>query len=332
MTPHSSLIWRQVLLSIRALLRSASEGASGLVPWLILSWCLLGTVHAEEQPARTAYVVGSGNSALDQHVLTLLQARLPDDINLEPISDEQVPVLEQTPVITIGPSAFSRVRQANRSVPILAMLVKKAFIDGFVARDPGRISGVLYDVPLLRQALTGKAILPQANTVAILATTSSVELYEPLIDELPAHGMRARVFVVDNDDDLIPSLVRALRYGDFLLAAPDDAIYNPRTIKHILLTAYRRNKIVIGPSQAYVKAGALASSYAPFADMATKGADYLQTYFETGKFPAPTYLSNYRVEINEQVARSMNIPVPDREFISQTIQQELTGNGGPQGD
>lgn len=324
MTTHRSSTLHTLLIMIRDSLRRCLFVFLGLV--------LLASAHAQEARNRTVYVVGSGNAALDQHIQNLLVERLPDDISLMSIPDEQISMVENTPVLTIGPGAFSRVRQANRSAPILAMLVRKSFIDGFVAREPGRISGVLYDVPLLRQALTGKAILPHANTLAILASPESVELYEPLIDQLPAHGMRARVFVVDHDDDLIPSLVRALRYGDFLLAAPDDAIYNPRTIKHILLTAYRRNKIVIGPSQAYVKAGSLASSYAPFPDMAAMGADYIEQFFATGEFPPPTYLSGYRVEINNQVARSMNIPVPDRAFINQTIEQELRRNGGPQGE
>lgn len=324
MTIHSSLTWQPLLLAIRNPLRRAL--------FALLSLALLASAHAQEPNTKTVYVAGSGNSALDQHVVNLLTDRLPENISLMAVSEEQIPLLENSPVLTIGPGAFSRVRQANRSVPILAMLVKRSFIDAFVDREPGRISGILYDVPLLRQALTGKAILPHANTIAILATTASVELYEPLIDQLPDYGMRARVFVVDNDDDLIPSLVRALRYGDFLLAAPDDAIYNPRTIKHILLTAYRRNKIVIGPSQAYVKAGALASSYAPFTDMAAMGADYIEQFFDTGQFPEPAYLSTYRVEINEQVARSMNIPVPDRESINRTIEQELQRNGGPSGE
>lgn len=296
--------------------------------WVIAGLCLFSTVNAQEIANRTVYFSGSGNAALDQHMQALLQEKLNSGITLLPISDDQLSLVEETPVVSIGPAAFSRVRQANRSIPILAMLVEKSFIDGFAVLAPGQISGVPYDVPLLRQALTGKAILPHANTVSILATTNSVELYEPLLDQLPAYGMSPRVFVVDSSEDLIPTLVRALGYGDFILAAPDDTIYNPRTIKHILLTAYRRNKIVIGPSQAYVKAGALASSYAPFTEMASLGAKFLKEYFATGTFPPPVYSPVYRVEINEQVARSLNIPVPDREHISKTVQDALTGNGG----
>ncbi|MEE3168644.1 MAG: ABC transporter substrate-binding protein, partial [Pseudomonadota bacterium] len=137
----------------------------------------------------------------------------------------------------------------------------------------------------------------------------------------------ARVFLVERPDRLIPTLVRALGYGDFLLAAPDSAIYNPRTIKYILLTAYRRNQIVIGPSQAYVKAGALASSYAPFPEMARLAGDYLAEFFESGAFPAPTYPEQYRVEINEQVARSMNIPLPGRDEIAERVNRQLANDG-----
>lgn len=325
MTRHLCFRWRSLMLSV-------SRMCLKRVLWAIAGLVILTSANAQETAERIVYIAGSGNTALDQHIQALLEERLGDNVSILPIADEQIPMVQNSPVVSIGPSAFSRVRQADRSAPILAMLVEKSFIDGYAEIAPGQISGVFYDVPLLRQAMTGKAILPHANTVAILATTNSVELYEPLIDELPAHGMGARVFVVDNDEDLIPSLVRALRYGDFLLAAPDDAIYNPRTIKHILLTAYRRNKIVIGPSQAYVRAGALASSYAPFPAMADQSVEFINQFFDTGKFPKPVYSPVFRVEVNKQVARSLNIPIPDRDHINQLVQDALSGNGGPSGD
>jgi hypothetical protein len=283
--------------------------------------------NAQEAPARVVYFVGSGNAPLDQHLIALLKRQLGPATSLTEVSDDQLATLENSPVITVGPAAFSRARQANRSAAILAMLVDRSFISAFAERSPGQISAVLYDVPLIRQALTGKAILPQANKIALLATADSVELYEPLIDELPAYGMSAKIFLVDSNDELIPTLVRALGYGDFLLAAPDSAIYNPRTIKHILLTAYRRNQIVIGPTQAYVKAGSLASSYAPFPEMVEMAGNFLSTFFETGAYPEPSYPEEFRVEVNAQVARSLNIPLPSREDIATRVDRQLTVNG-----
>ncbi|WP_223793660.1 ABC transporter substrate-binding protein [Marinobacter sp. F4216] len=276
------------------------------------------------------HFVGSGNPALDQHVQELLRARLGESVVLHPVTDSSISSLNNAPVIAVGPSAFTRVWQDNRNAAILALLVEKDFLDDF--KSSGQVSGVYFDVPLLRQALTGKAILPHANTVSLLATPESVALYEPVADQLMDYGMKARFFIVSSEEELIPALVRALSYGDFLLATPDEDIYNPRTIKHILLTAYRRNRIVIGPSQAYVRAGALASSYAPFPTMADLGAQFLQTFFETGAFPAPAYPETFAVEVNNQVARSLNIPVPENEYIRQSVNDALNGEGGRQSE
>ena len=251
------------------------------------------------------YVAGSGNAALDQHVRQLLQDSLGPGTSLVPLPSNRAALVGDAPVVALGPTAFSNLRQFNRRASVLAMFVERSFIQAYTERHPGQVSAVYYDVPLLRQALIGKAILPQATRISLLATQESIGLYDTLITQLPAYGLEARVFVVETEQQLIPTLARALSYGDFLLAAPDDAIYNPRTIKHILLTAYRRNKIVIGPSQAYVKAGSLASGYSSFPTLIHGVAHYLDTYFKTGAFPAPDYPEAYGVEINRQVAHNL---------------------------
>jgi len=293
---------------------------------LMLPWSSIVLGQNGQQTPPSVYIAGSGNTALDQHVTRLLRAELGNSAELVFMRDDQAPVASGVAVITIGPAAFTRIRQLNRNTPILALLVERKFIQGYINRSPGLVSAVFYDVPLLRQALTGKAILPQSKRIALLASTESVEIYEELIDQLADHELQARVFVTDSEDQLIPTLVRALSYGDFLLAGPDDAIYNPRNIKHILLTTYRRNRIVIGPSQAYVKAGVLASGYAPFPAMVAKASQILQDYLENGSFPEPAYPDEFRIEVNEQVARSLNIPLPSRDWISEYLDELLPSN------
>lgn len=288
--------------------------------WLLLS-ILPSTSYSQmsEPGANVIYIAGSGNKALDLHITRLLTDELGDEASLVPVRDDQGMIGTDSPIVTIGPVAFSKIRQMNRDAPILALMVEKTFIQSYATRSPGQVSAIYYDVPLLRQALTGTTILPQATQIALLASTETVELYEDLIDQLAAYNLRARVFIADSDEQLIPTLVRALTYGDFVLAASDDAIYNPRNIKHILLTAYRRNKIVIGPSQAYVKAGVLASSYAPFPAIVEKAGTYVRAFLAESRFPEPDYPDEYRVEINQQVGRSLNIPLPEREWIADQV-------------
>ena len=322
MTENVVLFWR---LAITRLLHALHT--------LIVAATLFGSasVQAQDNARSAVYLAGSGNITLDQHIQNLLENYLGNQQDLVFVSDERAALTGNVPIVTIGPRAFSRVRQANRNAPVLAMLAAQDFLKEFATRSPGQVSGIYYDVPLLRQALIGKAILPQATRIALISTTSSAELYDTLIDQLPQYGLEARLFVVDDEKQLIPTLTRALSYGDFLLAAPDSAIYNPRTIKHILLTAYRRNRIVIGPSQAYVRAGSLASGYASFPEMAEMAAGYLQEFFKTGKFPEPDYPASFQVEINQQVARSLNIPLASSEEITRAVELLLT-NERAQGD
>jgi len=289
---------------------------------LILLW-LPALTFGQSAGATDVYVAGSGNDALDQYVIREIKQNVGPAFNLTPLSSRENLPENHAPVLAIGPRAFSRVLQQDAKHPVLAILVNKSLVDEHQEKLASQIGAVYRDVPLIRQALTGKAILPQATRIALLATTDSANLYAPLVERLEEFNLNARVFITDTNEQLIPTLNRALSYGDFLLAGDDDAIYNPRNIKPILLTAYRRNKILIGPNQSYVKAGSLASSYAPFPEMARQAAEALKAYRETGQLPAPTYPDQYRVEVNEQVARSLNIPLPDRQDIAATVDQIL---------
>lgn len=288
---------------------------------------LFTPVAAQPAGGSLVYYAGSDNPALNRRMLMLLEDALGKDTVIRPFSNGQTSHDSDTPVIALGPEAFTRARQENRAFPILALFVDRSFIDGYADRSQGSISGVLYNPPLVRQAIAGHIILPQATHVAMLARPDTVELYEPVVEQLPEYGLEGKIFVVASDDDLIPTLIRALNYGDFILAAPDSSIYNPRTIKPILLTAYRRNRIVIGPSHAYVKAGALASTYTPLTAIADLAADFMEQYRTNGQFPPPAYPRTFSIELNQQVARSLNIPLPDRQTIIQGISQQLANPG-----
>ncbi|MCL7944720.1 ABC transporter substrate-binding protein [Marinobacter sp. ATCH36] len=300
--------------------------------WLLVILALFLIVTPSFHPAvaqsatgSLVYLAGSENSALNRRMLSLLEEAMGSTTIIRSFSRGQTSQDSTTPVIALGPEAFTRVRQENKSVPILALLVDESFIDGYAERSEGSVSGILYNPPLLRQAIAGKVILPQATRVAMLARPDTVEIYESVTEELPDYGLEGKVFIVTSDDRLIPTLIRALNYGDFILAAPDNNIYNPRTIKHILLTAYRRNRIVIGPSQAYVKAGSLASTYTPLTQIANLAADFVAEYRANGQLPSPAYPDNFSIDLNSQVARSMNIPLQDRQDIIRSVMEQLTG-------
>jgi ABC-type uncharacterized transport system substrate-binding protein len=274
------------------------------------------------------YVVSSGNDVLDNYLLDQVRQVVGQEVPIMPVNESEAALNPDVPIVTIGPSAFTTALGRYPQSPILATLISQEYYRAMASarsdkKSERTVSAVYYDVPLLNQALTGKAILPQARRIALLATPKSTHLYSELRSQLPKYNLEAQMFVVNSSSELIPALVRALYYGDFVLAAQDPSIYNPSTIKHILLTAYRRNIMVIGPSQAYVKAGSLASSYAPYSAVAQTLVSALQQWFQKGFFPEPTYPTYFNVQINEQVGRSLNIPLPSEDSVKQQVAELL---------
>ena len=227
------------------------------------------------------------------------------------------------PVIPLGQEALNQVLEQNTHRPILALLVGKSYLEGISDEFSSPLSAIFYDPPLLRQALIGRVILPQASRMALLARPEEAGRYDTLIEQLADYDIAARVFLVSGEDSLIPALNRALSFGDFLLATPDEAIYNARTIKHILLTTYRRNRLVIGPGHAFVRAGVLASSYIPLGEYTEAVARYIREWDRTGTLPEPAYPADFSIEINRQVARSLNIPLPDSQQIVEDVERML---------
>lgn len=280
--------------------------------------------------AQVVYLQGSGNPTFNQRFSEILQDQLGPDVTLRAFSGRGRVPDDRAPVITLGPEALIDVMEADTRNPVVALLVNQRLISGLVSGNNRPLTALYYDPPLLRQALIGRTILPQATRVALLARPDDAARYDELISDLERSGLEARVFVVSGDDVLIPTLTRALSFGDFLLATPDDVLYNPRTIKHILLTTYRRNRLVVGPGHAFVRAGVLASSYAPLSEYAREAADLVREYLDTGTLPAPRYPDVFNVEVNQQVARSLNIPLPGEASIVEEVRRllELPDVGG----
>lgn len=295
----------------------------GVLLALLLFFCL--PLHAD-----VVYIQGSGNPTFNLRFTELLQNQLGEDTEIRSFGSMGNFQGPPGPVVTLGQKALNQVLEQDTERPILALLVGKPFLDGVLSDLPASFSAIYYAPPLLRQALIGKVILPQASRMALLARREEASRYDTLIEQLADYGIEARVFMVSGEDALIPALNRALSFGDFLLATPDEAIYNARTIKHILLTTYRRNRLVIGPGHAFVRAGVLASSYVPLSDYTEAAADYIREWQRTGSLPSPAYPETFSIEINRQVARSLNIPLPDRQRIIEDVERMLEQTSSPE--
>jgi ABC-type uncharacterized transport system substrate-binding protein len=311
---------------IRALQTALALGAFLL--WFVLPQPASAQSDSGRYQSSLVYIADSENQRLNRRMRELLSDALGDSVMIRTFNPGQTSQDSESPVIALGPAAFAQVRQENRRVPVLGLLVGEAYFRSREEAADGVVSAVYSSPPLIRQIAIGKTILPHSTRVAMLARPETEQLYGSVMSDLEKLGMEGRLFLVPSDERLIPTLIRALNYGDFVLAAQDDTIYNPRTIKHILLTAYRRNRIVIGPGQAYVKAGSLASSFTPLSEVARMASDYIRHFRQQNEFPPPAHPDKFGIEVNRQVGRSLNIPLPERDILLESVIERLENAEG----
>lgn len=170
----------------------------------------------------------------------------------------------------------------------------------------GELGQVLTSPSLARQAKLVRVLLPQVRRAGLLASAGDIARLE---EEVRSAGLTVTSRRWD-PDQAVRVTGDLLRDADVLLAQPDPTIYNRDYAKALLLTAYRQGKPMIGPSAAFVRAGALASLYATPDAIAGEVVAALSSFERTGRLPPKASVERFQVVVNPQVARSLGVVLP----------------------
>ena len=173
--------------------------------------------------------------------------------------------------------------------------------------------------PLCRQILLIKSLSDSIRTVSVMASDNSMR---KLLQQCARkHQLALRFHRKQPDESLAALLSRSLD-SDIILALPDRKIYNQKTVKTILLQAYRRRIPLIGFSRSFVNAGALAALHSTPGQLATQVTELVQSYLQTGKLkPGRLYPRDYAIYINNQVSNALQLELPDVNRIRESIQR-----------
>ena len=128
---------------------------------------------------------------------------------------------------------------------------------------------------------------------------------------------------ISDESQIGPSLDRLLETSDVLVALPDGQVFNRDTAMSILLTSYRYRRPVIGFSEAYVRAGAIAAVFSTPADIAHQAAEWLNELTDytqlAGQIRAPRH---FRITVNGRVAEALGLDQQDPEMLAQALRAE----------
>ncbi len=198
---------------------------------------------------------------------------------------------------------------AQREVPVVgALVLSEAQLRG------GNITGVTLGVPPEVQFQWVKRLLPKARRLGALYNPE--ENGHAVAGAKGAAGRQGLELVpreVGGPQELPAGLASLERSADALWGLPDRVVFVPQTAKAILLFSFRNRIPLVGPSEAWVKAGALFALEPDYRDLGAQCGE-LAVAILGGKKAAsmpPTSPRTAVLSVNKKTAVQMKVDLPD---------------------
>lgn len=305
-----------LLFCISLALHASAAAAVGTVALLLSEH---GAHYTEFSDALTAHLSDPALAPAGGKVLRVIELppgnERPDEARLAGVGV----------IVAVGAKAMRIAAAWDGVRPVLNVLVPRTSYEKIVAeagpaRKRTQFSAIYLDQPLPRQLNLIRQVLPGKRRVAALFGPDSAHFLSRLRPAAARLGLDIVSEEVGRESEIIPALTRLLSASDVLLALPDSVVFTRDTARSVLLTTYRYQKPLIGFSQGYVNAGALAASYSTPAQIARQTAELLRA-LPPGKasLPGPLSPTYFSVAVNRSVARALALDIPSEAALQATL-------------
>jgi len=227
--------------------------------------------------------------------------------------------------VPVGKNAFDYVIKIIHDRPILPTLITRfdfqQTINKVANTDNNKIGAIFIDQPLTRYFSFARLALPNNKRFGFLISNE----YRRIIPEFKSaiKDYSYYLFIHNNNKNLISSLTDVIDNSDVIIALPDPVIFNRKNTYNILLSTYRRLIPIIGFSDSYVSAGALAGIYAT---PELIGKQTGEVIYEISKQKIIDKLPRlpakyFEISVNNKVSRSLGIPQLDTDNLINALKK-----------
>ena len=235
--------------------------------------------------------------------------------------DNQEDTDKNTVIIPVGYPAAKYIAGQKSTNPIIYTLISEESYKKLTDKSQDNHTAIYINQSWKRQFSSIKYITPSLGKIAILYSKNTKHLLPQIQESAKQASVKIKFYNVNDSDNIIKVVNEALHGNDALLAIPDHTIFNKNTAKNILYASYKLKKPLIAYSKNYVKAGALLSVYSTLDNYAQQAAEIVnKTISGTSiTLPGADYPRYFEIEINESVAKSLDIkhtnPIKQKELI-----------------
>ena len=303
----------------RLLLKIRFRNLPVLVNRAVVLTCLFFT-PTYSLAEQLATIISSNSNHYHQSLIQNIQNNLErTNIKIRNIDINQQETIDKNGdiIISIGSKAAKFLDQNNLSNTQLRVLTKTTPYKGTPKNNKLQLS---MTHSLCQQFALIRLLNADWKTVSIMLAKQNALETKKLETCAAQYNFTLQTILISQYVNMIDALNSSLLNSDALLALPDPSVYNAKTVKSILLTTYRHRVPVIGFSEAFVHAGALAAIHSSTDQLGKQISELIQNYFKRDKINKHyIYPKYFDVAINKDVAKSLGITTPDRKVLIEKL-------------
>ncbi len=281
------------------------------------------SVDAFAESNRNVVIIPSSNSDFQKLTASSIRDKLEADgamaiiVSTDGIVSSTKNV--KTLYVAIGEHAIKSLHEFDSNAFVLRINSRK--IPG--SKYTSAQSDLITAQPECRHIQLIKSLNPDWSAIAVLSSIDSLDIAAALTKCTIRQNLNLNVYAITDKSDLLKTLETAIEDNQVLLAIADPFIYNSHTVKNILLTAYRNRKPVIGYSDSFVQAGAVAAIYTSPESIGNKASRVISGFFDNNwQFSKNIYSTDdFSISTNPQVAISLEITLPGKESIRKSLEK-----------
>lgn len=288
--------------------------------------CLAVMVSPTPALADVIWIALSGKDPAYLETANTLRAALPDDeVRIGEWREFKFKTAAPQVMVTVGSEALRQLQGFADRSPIIALLTPRSTLDELRDNAGGRITGVYYEQPILRQANLLRMAFPDKSRVGVLLGPASARYRSELSQALQRVGMEGVFAAIQDKNELAEAAKTVLDSAEVFLALPDGEAINNQSARFILLSSYRRGVPVVGYSASFVKAGAALAMVSSPTQIGREAALMVHEILPGKRLPTPRAPADFEVLVNTSVSRSLGLGLD-----ASLLERRLRGEGVPQ--
>ncbi len=284
---------------------------------------LIPILCAASNPPRITLILSSEQQVY-QRVADSIKSSLETTVTIEEHTLDSIDGMQTPPeiILTVGSAAFKKALERFHSLPVIASFLPRRVYEKMVKSSSSALqntTAIFIDQPMKRQLSLARLLTPSGTTIGTVFGASSISERQRLFNAAQETGFTVNSVVLNSNDNPVNTLQPIIQKADVFLAIPDQSAFNRASAKWSLFIALRLKKPLIGFSEKYVDAGALASLYSSPEQIGQHAAETLNTYLTTNLLPPPEHPKYFTVKVNQTSAKTIGIQIDNAEVIQQQL-------------